>query len=196
MRNLLATVPAVQSLAQAQPIRALVATVLGPAAFAVRGLLFDKTRAANWKVPWHQDLTIAVRRRLEVAGFGPWSVKAGVQHVQPPEAILESMLTVRLHLDDCGPENGPLQVFGGSHLSGRMSADVIRAWRERMSPIRCVVGRGGVLLMRPLLLHSSLPARAPAHRRIIHLDFAAYPLPGGLEWLGDSSTQGRSAQLE
>lgn len=115
IRNLLEVVPDVAALARSAKVRALVEPVLGPDSFAVRGILFDKTPDANWKVAWHQDLTIAVRERREVEGFGPWSEKAGIVHVQPPAAVLERMVTVRLHLDPCGPENGPVQLIPGSH---------------------------------------------------------------------------------
>lgn len=182
-RNLLEEVSKVQQLAHSAPIRALVTPVLGAGAFPVRGLLFDKTPAANWKVAWHQDLAIAVRQRVDVPGFGGWSMKAGVAHVQPPAAILEQMLTVRIHLDDCGAENGPLQVLPGSHRVGRLPAAKIQNWREQAVAEVCLVQRGGAVLMRPLLLHASAPAQQPGHRRVVHLEFAAQALPGGLEWL-------------
>jgi hypothetical protein len=44
------------------------------------------------------------------------------------------------------------------------------------------VPRGGTLLVRPLLLHASAPAIHPGHRRVVHLEFAANLLPGGLVW--------------
>jgi len=184
IRNLLEAVPAVAGLARSPAVRALVEPVLGPGAFAVRGILFDKTPDANWKVAWHQDLTIAVRERVDVPGFGPWSEKAGVVHVQPPAAVLERMVTVRLHLDPCGPENGPVQVIAGSHRAGRLSADEIQRWRAERAPEAACIGIGGALLMRPLLLHASSPSTLPAHRRVIHLEFAADDLPDGLEWHG------------
>jgi Phytanoyl-CoA dioxygenase (PhyH) len=182
IRNLLSAVPEVRQLAERSPIRAWVEPVLGPGAFAVRGLLFDKPAHANWTVPWHQDLTIAVRERIEVPGFGAWSVKSGVVHVQPPIALLERMLAVRLHLDDCGEANGPLRLLPGSHRDSRLGSDAIRQWRERVDAVPCLVPRGGIVLMRPLLLHASSPARCPAHRRVIHLEFAAESLPGDLQW--------------
>jgi Phytanoyl-CoA dioxygenase (PhyH) len=182
MRNLLSAVPEVRRLADAAVVRAWVEPVLGPAALPVRGLLFDKPAHANWKVPWHQDLTIAVHERVETPGFGAWSVKAGVVHVQPPVSVLERMLAVRVHLDDCGEANGPLRGLPRSHAHGRLDAAAIRQWRERAAPVACVVCRGGIVLMRPLLLHASSPARAPGHRRVIHLEFAADPLPGSLRW--------------
>lgn len=182
LRNLLQNVPATRRLARSAPLRALVAPVLGPNAFVVRGLFFDKTAESNWLVPWHQDLTIAVRARTAAAGYGPWTVKAGVPHVQPPVAVLERMLTLRVQLDDAGASNGPLRVLPGSHAHGRLDAEATRAWLEQTAPVSCVVPRGGVLLMRPLLLHASSPSDAPGHRRVVHLEYAAGPLPGGVEW--------------
>jgi ectoine hydroxylase-related dioxygenase (phytanoyl-CoA dioxygenase family) len=184
IRNLLESVPEVRALARSAAVRALVEPVLGPECFAVRGILFDKTADANGRVPYHQDLTIAVRERREVAGFGPWSEKAGVPHVQPPAEVLERMLTVRLHLDDCGPGNGPVQVVPGSHRAGRLSAEQARHWRKGRGAVFACFDAGGALLMRPLLLHASSPAILPAHRRVVHLEFAADDLPGGLEWHG------------
>jgi ectoine hydroxylase-related dioxygenase (phytanoyl-CoA dioxygenase family) len=103
MRHLLRSVPAVRTVAESAAVRGLVEPVLGPNCFIVRSIFFDKTEGANWKVPWHQDLTITVAERVEVAGFTAWSVKDEVVHVRPPSAILERMLTARLHLDDCEP---------------------------------------------------------------------------------------------
>ena len=183
IRNLLQAVPEVRRLAESVAIRSLVEAVLGAGAFPVRGLFFDKTEQANWKVLWHQDLTIAVRRRIEAPGFGPWSVKAGVPHVQPPIEVLERMVTLRLHLDDCAEQNGPLRVLPTSHQSGRLSARAIQELRGRIPAVSCVTRRGSALLMRPLLVHASSPAHSPTHRRVVHLESAAERLPGGLEWV-------------
>lgn len=182
IRNLLEVLPAARGLARSSAMRELVEPILGTECFPVRGVLFDKTPAAPWKVAWHQDLTVAVRGRVEAEGFGPWSVKAGVFHVQPPARVLEGVLAVRLHLDDCDESNGPLKVLPGSHLSGRLGADEITHWRESVRPVTCVVPRGGAVLMRPLLLHSSPAPRLPRRRRVVHFEYAAAPLPHGLEW--------------
>jgi hypothetical protein len=88
VRNLL-DLPEISKLAESVPVRELAQAVLGDSAFAVRGILFDKIPEANWKVPWHQDVTIAVRAREDVEGFRPWSTKAGILHVQPPAHVLE-----------------------------------------------------------------------------------------------------------
>ncbi len=180
MRNLL-QVEEVAQLADSPALRRWVKPVVGVGAVAVRGLLFDKSLDSNWKVAWHQDLSIAVRERKNVPGFGPWSCKAGRAHVQPPVEILKKMLTVRVHLDNCGPASGPLKVIAGSHKRGLLAPDQIRCCTNRI-PIECHVPAGGILLMRPLLLHASSSAVARQSRRVIHLEYAAGPLPAGLEW--------------
>ncbi len=183
MRNLL-RLPEVRDLAGLPGLREAVGAVLGPAAIPVRGLLLEKSAGANWKVGWHQDLTTAVRERVEVPGFRAWSVKDGVPHVRPPTGVLEGMLTLRIHLDDCGPENGPLRVLPGSHSAGIIEPAAVREWRVRIAPVCCVALRGAVLAMRPLLLHASFRAASPQRRRVMHLEFASAVLPGGLEWAG------------
>jgi hypothetical protein len=182
VRNLMAAVPEVASLAMSPAMRALVEPALDPDAFPVRALLFDKAPGANWKVAWHQDLSIAVREWADVPGFGPWSLKPGVRHVQPPVGVLEQMLTARLHLDDCGPQNGPLLVLPGSHSAGVLSPAAVREWRVRVAPVTCHAPAGGAVLIRPLLLHASSLATVPVHRRVIHIEYANADLPGGLEW--------------
>ncbi len=96
IRDLFNHVPAVRELAKCSAVRSYIEPVLGPTAFAVRGILFDKVASANWLVAWHQDLTIEVNERVDTPGFGPWSVKAGVPHVQPPISILQQMGAVRI----------------------------------------------------------------------------------------------------
>jgi phytanoyl-CoA dioxygenase PhyH len=181
-RGLVERAPVVHSLARHAFVRGAAVAVLGSKCFPVRALIFDKTPTANWKVAWHQDLTIAVRARRDVDGYGPWSIKAGVPHVQPPIAVLEQMVAVRVHLDECGPENGPVRVLPGSHRSGLLRPADIELWRQGVEAVSCVVSRGGLLVMRPLLLHASSQAKTPRHRRVIHLEFAAAELAPGLEW--------------
>jgi ectoine hydroxylase-related dioxygenase (phytanoyl-CoA dioxygenase family) len=179
-RNLL-SVPSVQGLAMSRPVREIMEAVLGPKCFAVRGIFFNKARSSNWKVVWHQDLTIAVRERRDVDGFGPWTMKAGVLHVQPPVEVMSGILAIRLHLDGSGLDNGPLRVIAGSHREGRLSAEQISSW-ERENSVTCTVPRGGALVMRPLLLHASSACTIPKSRRVIHLEFAAAELLHGLAW--------------
>jgi ectoine hydroxylase-related dioxygenase (phytanoyl-CoA dioxygenase family) len=181
--------PEVTELANSSAVKELIEAVLGPCAFPVRSILFDKVPDANWKVPWHQDVTIAVQQRMEAEGFGPWTMKADIIQVQPPAAILENMVSVRLHLDDCGEEKGALRVIPGSHLKGRIPKEEIVATGANPSEHVCAVGRGDALLMRPLLLHASSPSRLPGHRRVIHLDFAAVQLPSGMNWHSETPSR-------
>lgn len=183
VRNILHKNPAIRRLATSAAIRSLVDPILGNQAFPVRGILFDKTPESNWKVPWHQDLTIAVEQKVETPAFGPWTIKDGVQHVQPPTEILEAMLAVRIHLDDCNDDNGPLRVIPGSHTLGRLTAEQIHSLANTSISIQCTLARGDALIMRPLLLHASSAATSPRHRRVIHIEFASQPLPGALRWL-------------
>lgn len=181
-RNLFETVSAARELAASPVLRALVEPVLGPEAFAVRALFFDKHPEANWTVPYHQDLAIAVKEKCEAPGFGPWSTKAGSLHTLAPASLLERMLTVRLHLDECSITNGPLRVLPGSHRLSRLDAARIQQLRGEISEFVCVVPCGGALLTRPLLLHASSPAETPGHRRVLHFEYASQPLPHELAW--------------
>lgn len=160
-------------------LRALVAAGHG----CVRGILFDKTPGANWLVAWHQDLTIAVAKQQEVSGYGPWSVKHGVPHVQPPAELLACMITLRLHLDETHKGNGALRVIPGSHREGKLDAEAVAKWRFAQAEVVCEASPGDVLRMRPLLLHASSKAVHPGHRRVIHLEFASRSLlPKELRW--------------
>ena len=180
-RNLLDE-PRIAALAVLPTLRQFATAVLGEACFAVRALFFDKTPDANWKVVWHQDLTVATAQRANVPHYGPWTEKAGVPHVQPPTAILENMLAVRLHLDPCTSDNGPVRVISGTHRLGRLGADAIDRLRAEQAESVCLVAESGVLAFRPLLLHASSPATRPAHRRVIHIEYAARELAPPLVW--------------
>jgi Phytanoyl-CoA dioxygenase (PhyH) len=184
MRDLIWRIPEIRRLAQAPELLEIVNAILGSGAFVVRGLFFDKTLSTNWNLPWHQDLTIAVRAKRDVAGFGPWTLKAGIPHVHAPTAILEQMVTLRLHLDDCSLRSGPMRVLPGSHTAGKLDAGAVGLWSARASKraFDCVVPAGGVVMMRPLLLHASALGIGEGHRRVIHLEYAAAALPDGLEW--------------
>lgn len=185
LRNLLARVPSASALVADPAVVALADAVLGADWCVARAILFDKTPRSNWKVPWHQDRAIAVRERVEVDGFGPWSVKEGVPHVQPPPRVLERMLTVRVHLDACGPANGPLRVLPGTHRDGVLDAEGIAAARARVEVVDCVAPRGGIVAFRPLLLHASSSSVAPGHRRVAHVELAPAGLLAGtgLAWV-------------
>jgi hypothetical protein len=180
-RGLLAR-PTVLALARSARLLDLVCPHLASEPFPVRAMYFDKSPEANWLVSWHQDLTLALRARAEVPGFGPWSTKDGIPHVQPPVEFLEQMLTVRLHLDDADESNGALRVLPGSHRLGRLSSERINELRTRLPEFLCAVSAGDALLMRPLLLHASGRSKSARHRRVLHIEYAAFTLPHDLKW--------------
>lgn len=181
-RQIARRLPAAAELAHEPRFAALASELLGGPARLVRLLWFDKTPARNWPVLWHQDRTIAVAERVELAGFGPWSEKAGGVHVEPPLEVLERVVTLRLHLDPCGAGAGALRVVPGSHRR-KLSRDEVEALAA--GPCEELLAEAGdVLAIRPLLLHASRRAGAPDHRRVLHMEFATGELPEPLRWAG------------
>jgi ectoine hydroxylase-related dioxygenase (phytanoyl-CoA dioxygenase family) len=162
----------------------IAADALGQDCFPVRAILFDKTASTNWALGWHQDRTIAVRARQDVPGFGPWTTKQDLTHAAAPISILSRMVTLRIHLDAVPEANAPLLVALGSHRRGTVAEDAIGDVMARTEPIQCLAERGDIWAYATLILHASAASRAAGHRRVLQVDYAHDPLPGGLEWLG------------
>ncbi|MDG2534468.1 phytanoyl-CoA dioxygenase family protein [Sphingomonas sp. HITSZ_GF] len=156
---------------------------LGPDARPIRAILFDKRDGTNWALGWHQDRTIAVRARRNVSGFGPWTIKQGMQHVAPPFALLAGMLTLRVHLDPVPADNAPLLIAPGSHRALVPESDIDRAVVSH-GIHRCLAEAGDVWVYATPILHASDAAARPATRRVLQIDYAVADLPGGLDWLG------------
>jgi len=175
-------VPYIRELANSTHLLSVVCEILGDKAKPVRSVFFDKVPEANWNVAWHQDTSIAVKSRHAATGFGPWSIKQGVVHVEPPVEYLANTLTLRIHLDETNSESGVLRVVAGTHSKGRISSKQILDTVEHAEIIECNAKPGDVLLMSPLLFHSSRKATAPSHRRIVHIEYTALALPTPLEW--------------
>jgi hypothetical protein len=180
-RGLLA-VPVIGTLARSEQLLNLIRPHVPIEPVPVRTIYFDKSPDANWLVTWHQDLTLALKKRVDTEDFGPWSVKEGVPHVQPPVDLLEKMLTIRLHLDNADETNGALRVLPGSHRLGRLSSKRIQELRSRRADFLCAVSAGDALLMRPLLLHASGRSQSERHRRVLHIEYAGFALPAELQW--------------
>jgi len=161
---------------------AAIAEHLPATAVAVQCTLFDKSPAMNWLVALHQDLSIPVRERITHPDCTGWSEKKGVLFVQPPLSVLESLVAVRVHLDECGPGAGPLRVVPGSQRHGRLSKSEARHQRQTNGEFECFAKRGDALLMRPLLLHASSKATVPFRRRVLHFLFGPAELPHALRW--------------
>ncbi len=166
------------------PIRSYLQSIgaLPPDAVAVQCTLFRKTADCNWKVPYHQDLSIPVAAQIEHPALSGWSMKEDGHYVQPPTDVLDTLLAVRLHLDPSGSDEGALRVVPGSHRLGRLSAGSIATTDKRRSEVVCAADTGDLLLMRPLLLHASSKAERPNGRRVLHFLFAPRHPGCGLQW--------------
>ncbi|XOV66318.1 MAG: WYL domain-containing protein [Fluviicola sp.] len=151
-------------------------------AFLVKAIYFDKPSNENWYVTWHQDVPINVNQKVETPGFGSWTFKKGIHSVCPPEEILHSIFTLRIHLDETDAYNGALKVVPGS-FKKRFTNKEISTITENCTPVTCRVHEGGVQMMKPLVLHASSKSKTQKKRRVIHLEFSSSELPGDLTWL-------------
>lgn len=149
----------------------------------VRVVAFNKSEDANWGVPWHQDRVIAVAQRAEVRGYRNWSRKSGIWHCEPPQAVLEEMLFVRVHLDDTDLSNGAMEIAVGSHARGCLPAAGAEEVARQYPIELCQAKRGDVLVLKMLVLHSSKPARIQSGRRVLRIDFSSSRLPPPLSWI-------------
>ncbi|WP_374598646.1 phytanoyl-CoA dioxygenase family protein [Sphingosinicella sp.] len=165
-------------------IGAIASMALGSLARPVRAILFNKTPETNWALAWHQDRTICVKERCEVEGFGPWTVKQGMNHVAPPIEILARMVTIRAHLDDVPATNAPLLIAPGSHVLGMVPVSRVNEIVADCGTMACLAEAGDLWLYSTPILHASEAATKPAKRRVLQVDYAAFDLPGGLEWQG------------
>lgn len=156
--------------------------LLPPRAVAVQCTFFTKSTSTNWLVPVHQDLAIPVAERVDALELRGWSEKEGELFVQAPVGVLESLVAVRVHLDPCGADDGPLQVIPGSHRQGIVAAEEGAATRRTRGMIGCTMDVGDALVMRPLLLHASSKAAGTSQRRVLHFVFGPRELPCGLRW--------------
>ena len=160
----------------------LARSVLGRAAFPFRATLFEKSSKSNWLVVWHQDTALPLNRHHEVSGWGPWSVKEGVNYAHAPATALSQVLALRIHLDHSTASNGPLRVLPATHTLGVLDDERIHELATEMTAVECLVPAGGILAMRPLLIHASSKSLADADRRILHIEYAASPsIAGPLE---------------
>ena len=160
------------------------AALIGDTARPVRATLFNKTSLNNWPLGWHQDRTIAVARREDVPGFRSWTIKQGIQHVEPPFELLANMVTVRIHLDPVDAENAPLRIVPGSHRLGRIAETEYANALARFGETDCLAEAGDIWMYSTLILHASRAASQPRSRRVAQVDYCAQELPGGLEWAG------------
>lgn len=180
IRRFLKEVPEVKNLIFSQKLKNVIDDLFGEGYFIVKSIYFDKPEKSNWFVAWHQDLTIAVNKKAELPDYGPWTVKLDNFGVQPPVNILQKNFTIRIHLDDTDKNNGALKVIKGSHLKNVFRVEDID-WQAENEEI-CDVKAGGIMIMRPLLMHASDRSTINQRRRVIHIEFSAENLPVEIDW--------------
>ncbi|MGC2327420.1 MAG: phytanoyl-CoA dioxygenase family protein, partial [Candidatus Sulfotelmatobacter sp.] len=160
-------------LARESPLSEIARNILGTNAFPFRATMFEKSPAANWLVVWHQDTALPLQHRQATSGWGPWSVKDGVIYAHAPASTLSQIVALRVHLDDSTSQNGPLRVLPSTHTLGVLSDDVIHQLAQEIEPVDCTVPRGGIVVMKPLVIHSSSKSRSNCARRVLHIEYAA-----------------------
>ncbi|MFN3378523.1 MAG: phytanoyl-CoA dioxygenase family protein [Runella zeae] len=180
IRQFLKEVPQTIDLIFNDKLKTAIRHILGDDFFVVKSIYFDKPATSNWYVSYHQDLTISADKKLELDNFGPWTKKQNQFAVQPPINILENITTIRIHLDNTDENNGALKVIPKSHLKKIYRPETIN-WNIETENI-CCVKQGGIMLMKPLTLHSSSRTTNNKKRRVIHLEFANIELPKELRW--------------
>lgn len=172
----------INKLAKSKDFIELASSILGSSPNIVRVIFFDKTPDKNWLVTWHQDKTAALSSKEDIKDWGPWSIKDGTNHVQPPFEVLNQMLTFRLHLDDADEKNGCLKVIPKSHKMGILSHSELSETVNTQESYLCEAQEGDLVLMKPHILHSSSKSSNPGHRRVVHVEYSNYQLPGNLKW--------------
>jgi len=180
IRQFLKEVPSTLDTILNDNLKNVLKQLLGNKYFIVKSIYFDKPPSSNWYVSYHQDLTISVDKKLELEGFECWTTKQNQFAVQPPLCILQSVVTVRIHLDDTNESNGALKVIPNSHLKEIYRPETID-WTVE-SEVSCNISKGGIMLMKPLLLHSSGRTTNNRQRRVIHIEFSNQELPTVLNW--------------
>ncbi|PTT71280.1 phytanoyl-CoA dioxygenase family protein [Chryseobacterium sp. HMWF001] len=180
IRQFLKEIPEVKDLIFNENLKTIIKKNFGEKYFVVKSIYFDKPEKSNWYVAYHQDLTISVDKKLELENFGPWTTKQNQFAVQPPLNILENIFTIRIHLDDTDENNGALKVIPKSHAKRIYRPETID-WNLETETI-CNVEKGGVMIMKPLLLHGSNRTTNGKKRRVIHIEFSDMELPAELNW--------------
>jgi len=164
--------PSIDALAKHSRLLDIAREIMGRPAFPFRATVFDKSPTSNWLVVWHQDTALPLKERREAPGWGPWSVKDGLIYAHAPSSVLSDILALRVHLDDSTPQNGPLRVLPGSHKNGVLSDGAIHELAAGVPFVDCTSAKGGVLAMKPLLVHSSSKSHAEPSRRVVHIEYS------------------------
>lgn len=170
VRNLMSN-PAVRSLAYDDRLRCLAGRFIGSSAVPYRATLFEKSGRANWLVIWHQDTVLPLEHRFDSPEWGPWSSKAGILYAHAPARALDRVIALRIHLDASTELNGPLRVIPGSYSLGVLPEQDAIKHAYKAAQVECLAPQGGVIAMRPLLIHASSKVNADLPRRVLHIEY-------------------------
>jgi ectoine hydroxylase-related dioxygenase (phytanoyl-CoA dioxygenase family) len=179
-RTFLQKTPGLLDLLINKPMEKIISEV-APGFSIIKSIYFDKPPQGNWFVSLHQDKIIFVKSKLDTVGFKNWTKREDEFGVQPPADILGNIVTVRIHLDDADETNGALKVIPYSHSEAGIRHAVFSTFSDSDTSI-CRVEAGGIMLMKPLLVHASSKSTSEKARRVIHLEFCNQDVPDGLEW--------------
>jgi ectoine hydroxylase-related dioxygenase (phytanoyl-CoA dioxygenase family) len=172
----------VAAFARDEGLRSIAAAITGSGAVPFRATLFDKSPASNWLVVWHQDTALPIEHRKDLPGWGPWSLKDSIAYAHAPAAALENIVALRVQLDDSTIENGSLRVLPGTHHAGVLEDDSLHGLASEIESVDCLVPRGGVIAMKPLIVHASSKSQSAQPRRVLHIEYApSLDLPDGLK---------------
>lgn len=180
IREFLKLIPEAATIIFNDKLKAIVSNFFGDNYFLVKSIYFDKPETSNWFVAYHQDLTISVNKKIDLEDFNHWIKKEEQFSVHPPVSILENNFTIRIHLDDADENNGALKLIPASHKNGISRAEEINFLKE--TEVCCNIQKGGIMIMKPLLLHASSRTINNKKRRVIHIEFSNEELPGKLQW--------------
>lgn len=180
IRQFIKDFPEIKRLVFNEKLKSVISSIAGEDFFIVKSIYFDKPETSNWFVAYHQDLTISVDNKENIEGFGPWTTKHNQFAVQPPLEFLENIFTIRIHLDETDENNGALKVVDESHSKQIYRPETIDWNIEKES--FCSVKSGGIMLMKPLLLHGSNRTSNQKRRRVIHIEFSNMSLPNQINW--------------
>ena len=136
---------------------------------------FCKDADTNGSSGLHRDLHLPLAARVDSGHFSDWTEQQDIPHARASSALLNSMLAVRLHIDDCGAGDGELYVVPGSHRAADIDA----------AQIRCTGTRGSAVVMSPMVLRTSPRSQSLKTRRVLYFLFGPSDLPDGARWYYD-----------
>lgn len=173
--------PTVLQLVRHRQIGEFLWSLTGREVVAVSARL-DESSGVPAPPEWHQDRRVTVRERMEVRGYAAWTARVGIWHVEPPSSVLDQMVIVRIHLDDCPQGSAAFQVIPGSHRGGKLSPQAIEELVEMQPALAPNIAKGSLVAMKPLLVHTISPCPRPSRFRVLQIVFAPVEAISPLQW--------------